>query len=331
MIRPAVLTCLGTLLAQHLAAHEGPHPIGGDSHQTTQHPQTRRNIGYPDGFSPTHANLAYASASPTQTLDLFLPAGKGPFPLVINIHGGAFRMGSKEMLDAPIAKALLAEGIAVATINYRLSGEALFPAAVLDAKAAVRFLRANAAQWNLNPKAFAAFGQSAGGNLASLLGTSGDVKEFDDASLGNPTTSSRVQAVVDWFGPTDFSQMDAQASAQGCPPAAATHQEPHSPESLYLGAPLPSVPHLVAKANPITYISSDDPPFLLQKGSKDCMVPVGQSKLLHQALLAAKIPVEFDLLDGAGHGDMGAATPKFLSEANIQRVVQFLKKNLTLP
>ncbi len=316
------------LLTGPLSASEEPHIPGmpippGDHHQGGGF-----RPGYPDGFSPTHANLAYATTSKSQTLDLFLPEGTGPFPLVINIHGGAFRMGSKEMLDVPIAKTLLKEGIAVASINYRLSGEAIFPAAVLDAKAAVRFLRANAEKWNLNPDAFAAFGQSAGGNLASLLGTSGGIAEFDDPALGNPTTSSRVQAVVDWFGPTDFSQMDAQAKSQGCPQSAASHNQADSPESRYLGAPVPSVPNLVAKANPITYITSDDPPFLIQKGDQDCMVPVGQSKLLFEALKSANLKVEFDLLTGAGHGDMGAPTPKFLSNANIQRVVSFLKSSL---
>jgi acetyl esterase/lipase len=324
----SVLPIIPILLTMPASAHEEPQTPGMPPPPGNHHPGGFRP-GYPDGFSPTHSNLAYATSSKSQTLDLFLPEGTGPFPLVINIHGGAFRMGSKEMLDAPIAKALLKEGIAVATINYRLSGEARFPAAVLDAKAAVRFLRANAAKWNLNPNAFAAFGQSAGGNLASLLGTSGGITEFDDPSLGNPTTSSRVQAVVDWFGPSDFSQMDAQAKSQGCPESAASHNQANSPESRYLGAPVPSVPDLVAKANPITYITPDDPPFLLQKGDQDCLVPVGQSVILHEALKAAKLKVEFDLLKGAGHGDMGSPVPKFLSETNVQRVVSFLKSALS--
>ncbi len=281
--------------------------------------------GYPDGFKPTHADVAYAEISPAQKLDVFVPEGAGPFPLVINIHGGAFRFGGKEMLDVPIAKALLKEGIAVATINYRLSGEAKFPAAVLDAKAAVRFLRANAGKFRLDGGKFIAFGQSAGGNLASILGTSAGVAEFDDAALGHADASSKVQGVIDWFGPTDFSKMDSQAEEQGCPESARQHGKADSPEALYLGGLPKDVPALVAKSNPITYITPDDPPFLLQKGEKDCVVPVGQSRILFEALKAAGVKAELDILQEAGHGDMGSPVPKFLSEANITRVVEFVK------
>lgn len=284
--------------------------------------------GYPANFKPTHADLAYAEISPAQKLDLFLPEGTGPFPLVINIHGGAFRFGGKEMLDVPIAQALLKEGIAVASINYRLSGEAKFPAAVLDAKTAVRFLRANAGKFRLDAGKFIAFGQSAGGNLASILGTSGGVAEFDDAALGHAAVSSKVQGVIDWFGPTDFAKMDAQAEEQGCPESARQHGKADSPEGLYLGGMPKDLPELSAKANPITYITPDDPPFLLQKGERDCVVPVGQSRILFEALKAGGVKAELDILKDAGHGDMGSPVPKFLSEENIQRVVAFVKSTI---
>lgn len=280
---------------------------------------------YPNDLQPTHADVPYADVSASQILDLFIPEGEGPFPLVINIHGGGFMMGSKEMLDAPLARMWLQQGIAVASINYRLSGEALFPAAVQDAKAAVRFLRANATRYNLDPDKFLAFGQSAGGNLASLLGTSGGVAEFDDPALGNEGVSSRVQGVVDWFGPTDFLLMDEQATAQGCP---ADHGAADSPESKYLGKPIADVPELVKQANPITYIDVNDPPFLLQKGDQDCMIPFAQSQLLYDALVAAGIPATFETMAGAGHGDMGSDTPIFLSEDNVRRVTEFIKATL---
>jgi acetyl esterase/lipase len=272
-----------------------------------------------------HADIAYAALSPSQTLDLYLPEGPGPFPLVINIHGGGFAMGSKAMLDAPIGEALLAKGIAVASINYRLSGEARFPAAIEDSKAAVRFLRANAATYRLDPERFLAFGQSAGGNLASLVGTTGNSGEFDNPVLGNPGVSSRVSAVIDWFGPSDFLLMDPQASKQGCPP---DHGASDSPESTYLGAPIATVPDKAKAASPLTYIDRDDPPFLLQKGSEDCLVPVGQSEVLAQALKQAGVPVTYEVLEGAGHGDMGLWTPVFLSDANVARVVEFAERQL---
>lgn len=284
---------------------------------------------YPPDLLPAHREVAYASASASQRLDLFLPPGEGPFPLVLNLHGGAFRFGSKEMLDAPIARALLAAGYAVASVNYRLSGEARFPAAIQDVKAAVRHLRAHAGEYQLDGRVVA-FGQSAGGNLASLLGASGGEERFEDASLGNSGVSSRVQGVIDWFGPTDFLQMDRQAAEQGCPASSQSHGTAQSPESRYLGAPVAEVPDLAKLANPITFITADDPPFLIQKGTKDCMVPVGQSRLLAEALRAAKVPVELDLLENAGHGDTGTGAPRFLSEANIERVVRFVAKTMPL-
>jgi predicted alpha/beta-fold hydrolase len=145
--------------------------------------------------TPAAKNIAYANASATQTLDIYLPQGDGPFPLVINVHGGGFMMGDKS--NPALTDQLLKAGYAVASVNYRLSGEAKAPAQIEDVKAAVRWLRANAAQYKLNPDKFAAFGQSAGGNLVALLGTSCGVAELEGADLGNADQSSCVQAVVD--------------------------------------------------------------------------------------------------------------------------------------
>jgi acetyl esterase/lipase len=153
------------------------------------------------------------------------------------------------------------------------------------------------------------------------------VAEFDDPSLGNAGSSSRVQAVINWFGPTDFGQMDAQAKAQGCSASEQTHNAADSFESLYLGAAVPSAPDLVRQANPITYISQDDPPFLIQKGEQDCTVPVENTKMLADALTAAGLDVQYTLLPGVGHGD-GWFTPVFQSEENIQRVLDFLNTKL---
>lgn len=279
-------------------------------------------------LTPAYKDVAYVDSAGTQKLDLYVPSGEGPFPVVVNIHGGGFKLGDKSMVDQALGKRLLDAGYAIASIDYRLSGEAQFPAAVLDAKAAIRFLRANAAQYKLNPAKIAAFGQSAGGNLASMLGTSGDVAEFDDPSLGNASVSSRVQAVINWFGPTDFGQMDAQAKAQGCSASDQKHNDAASFESVYLGAAITSVPELVQKANPITYISSDDPPFLIQKGDQDCTVPVENTKILADALTVAGLDVQYDLLVGAGHGD-GWFTTVFQSEDNIQTVLDFLNTKLS--
>ena len=157
--------------------------------------------------------------------NIFLPEkGDGPFPLVIHIHGGGWSGGSYKSLP-PNAEELIAGGYAVASIQYRLSGEAIFPAAIQDCKLAVRWLRANAKQYNFDPDRFAAWGSSAGGHLVALLGTSGGVKEFEVGD--HPEASSKVQAVCDWFGPTDFSQMNTQAKVLGN--SAIDHDSPRSP------------------------------------------------------------------------------------------------------
>jgi len=136
---------------------------------------------------------------------------------VIYFHPGAFMFGDKTDIPDSTGKALLKDGYALVGVNYRLSGEAKFPAAVQDAKASARFLRANAAEYDLDPDNFVAWGASAGGNLAALVGVSDGAAYFDDPSLGNPGVSGGVEAVIDWFGPTNFGLLDEQAKAQGSP------------------------------------------------------------------------------------------------------------------
>lgn len=272
---------------------------------------------------PQYPDLAYASLSPTQKLDLYLPEGDGPFPLVILVHGGGFMMGDKaDAMGKAGVDQLLAAGYAVASINYRLSSEALAPAQIQDLKTAVRFLRANAAQYRLNPDKFGAWGGSAGGSLVALLGTSCGVAALEGAELGYADQSSCVQAVVDHYGPTDFLQMDAQFAGTSCP---ATHDAADSPESLLVGAPIQRVPEAVQAVNPITYVSADDAAFLIQHGTADCNVPPQQSQLLYNALVSAvgseKVTLMF--LEGAGHG-----TAEFWETANVELILAFLDRYL---
>jgi acetyl esterase/lipase len=272
---------------------------------------------------PTYKDLAYASGSDAQKLDLYIPEGSGPFPLVIAIHGGGFMMGDKgDGTGVAGIDELLKAGFAVASINYRLSAEAKFPAQIQDAKAAVRFLRANAQKYNLNPDKFAAFGASAGGNLASLLGTSCGVAALEGADLGNADQSSCVQAVVDWFGPVDFLQMDAQFAGTSCPQ---NHNDASSPESQLVGAAIQTVPDKAKAASPITYINDKTPSFLIQHGTADCNVPPKNSQELYNALVQAigKDKVTLTFIDGAGHG--GA---QFSTVENMKIVTDFLSKYL---
>jgi acetyl esterase/lipase len=241
-------------------------------------------------------------------LDLYLPEKtKGLVPVIVWVHGGGWRAGSKENCPAiPFA----ARGYAVASINYRLSQHATFPAQIEDCKAAIRWLRANAVKYRLDPKRFGVWGSSAGGHLVALLGTSGGVKELE-GSGGNLDRSSRVQAVVDWYGPTDFTRMGGK------------HDSSNSPESLLLGGPVQENKDKAAKANPITYVSKDAPPFLIQHGDKDGVVPLSQSELLADALKKAGVDVTLHVLPGAGHSG-----PAFFSPKNRRAVEEFFDKYL---
>ncbi|MBK9178690.1 MAG: alpha/beta hydrolase [Acidimicrobiales bacterium] len=256
--------------------------------------------------TPTYANLAYASTSASQVLDLWLPTdATAATPLVIYIHGGAFKGGDKAMVGGKV-QPLLDAGYAVASLDYRLSGEALFPAGAQDSKAAVRWLRASADAYNLDPNRFAAWGESAGGNLVALIGTSGDqTTVLDDPALGNADVSSAVQAVVDWYGPTDFLQMDAQAASGGGCTDPESHDPASSPESAWMGAAIQTVPDTVAQANPITYIATatDLPAFSIAHGDADCNVAYQQSQILADALSEAGASPQLTILPGAAHAD----------------------------
>jgi acetyl esterase/lipase len=252
-----------------------------------------------------HRDLPYVShGHPRQKLDLYVPPGKLR-PLVVYVHGGAFLAGDK---STGVPLEYLAEGYAVASVNYRLSGDALFPAQIEDCKAAVRWLRANVATYGLDPDRFAAFGPSAGGHLVAMLGTTGGVREFDVGE--NLGSSSRVQAVVDYFGPTDFLQMDAHRLPNG-----QVHDAADSPESRLIGGAIQENRDRVAKANPITYVSKDAPPFLIVHGDADPLVPHHQSELLAAALRTAGVPVTFYTVKGGGHGGFhDPAVPRLMRE-----------------
>ena len=182
-------------------------------------------------------DIPYASTSPAQKLDVYLPdEGDGPFPVIVSIHGGTFMDCDKDDVQVMPMLEGLNWGYAVVAINYRLSWEARFPALVHDAKAAVRWIRANAPRYRFNPDKIAAWGGSAGGYLAVMLGVSAGVQALEDLGLGNPEQPSHVQAVVAWFTPTDFSSMDQQLAESGLAPAPGLeHNGPNSPESLLLG------------------------------------------------------------------------------------------------
>jgi acetyl esterase/lipase len=276
----------------------------------------------PDQNKHTALDIPYADRSQAQKLDIYLPAmGQAPYPVIVYIHGGAFRFGDKASgSNLPVLEGLK-RGYAVVSINYRLSAEALFPAAIHDIKAAIRWIRASAGHYGFDPKRIASWGDSAGGYLSLFAGVSAGVRELEDLSLGNPDQQSNVQAVVAWYPVTDFLKMDEQVSAYGLAPGNGLHSDAQSPESLLLGAPIATVPDLVKAANPETYITPAAPPTLLQHGTNDDLVPAMQSikfaELLEMAIGRDKVLL--DLLEGARHAD-----PLFNTPANVKRVLDFL-------
>jgi acetyl esterase/lipase len=268
-------------------------------------PQQARRPDVPEGTRILR-DLAYVpDGHERQKLDLYLPVQNqeaGPLPLIVWVHGGAWLAGSKE--NCPAVR-FLRRGYAVSSINYRLSQHAIFPAQIEDCKAAIRFLRANAEKYNIDPNRIGAWGASAGGHLVALLGTAGVVKEFDKGP--NLQVSSRVQAVCDFFGPTDLTKMSQFASTMD-------HDAPNSPESLLIGGPVQENKEACRRANPITYVTKDDPPFLICHGDKDMLVPHNQSELLYDALKKAGVNVKFHTVKGGGHGFRDAEADRMVQE-----------------
>lgn len=227
------------------------------------------------------------SAGKTLPLDLYVPAtavSGRPAPVVLWLHGGGWNSGDKN-LGAP-AETFTRAGYALASVNYRLSSQGQFPAQIHDVKAAVRWVRANAKTFNLNPARIGVCGISSGGHLAALLGTSGGVRELEDATMGSGNVSSRVQAVVDLCGPTD--------------PFALASRGDDRIVKLLGGRPT-ARPELARQADPVTFASGDDPPFLILHGDADRVVPLVHSQRLADALRAKGASASLVTVPGADH------------------------------
>jgi acetyl esterase/lipase len=257
-------------------------------------------------------------------LDLYLPPEAGdPVPVVVFLHGGGWRLGSRHSAGPAYRGAhptpferLAQAGIAVASVDYRLSGEATWPAQLHDAKAAVRWLRTRAADLGVDPDRIAAWGESAGGHLAELLGLTADDAALE-GEVGIAGPSSRVSAVVAWYAPSDLA---AVATDLGADPDDATTRE-----AQVLGAPAPSVPELAAQASPISHVSGAAPPFLLLHGEADRFIPFVQSVRLHTALVEAGAEAEILLYEDADH--MWLGSPEAAAKA-LDRTTDFLRQQL---
>jgi acetyl esterase/lipase len=259
-------------------------------------------------FSKNWKDLNYAGdTTVSHRLDIYLPLSEqSSYPVVMAICGSAwFGNNTKDEAFRIMAKPLLDAGFAVVTVNHRSSRQAIFPAQINDIKAAVRFVRANAEKYQLNPSFIGITGFSSGGHLSALAGTSGAVgkhtvktAEADlEGNIGSYTKySSSVDAVVDFFGPTNFLLMDS------CAGGSSSHNAADSPESTLIGGPIQNHPDKCALADPITYVDAGDPHFLIIHGDNDPLVPHCQSEVLFIALQKAGVGSRFVTVPGGGHG-----------------------------
>jgi acetyl esterase/lipase len=256
-------------------------------------------------------------------LDLHLPPEGPPPPVVLFVHGGGWRLGSRHSAGpayaAPEPFTRLAQaGIAVAAVDHRLSGEATWPAQLHDVKAAVRWLRARADELGIDGGRVAAWGESSGGHLAALLGLTGDDPALE-GDVGVTGPSSAVDAVVAWYAPSDVA---AVATDTGADPL-----DPASREAQLLGGPPPERPDAAAQASPLTHVRPGVPPFLLLHGAADRLVPCVQSERLYAALLEAGADVELDVYEDADHMWLGSTEA---AGAAVERTVDVLRRRFGL-
>jgi acetyl esterase/lipase len=258
-------------------------------------------------------DIPYAGTKdPRQTLDLYLPkAPKGdkPLPVVVNIHGGAWKAGDKSMGAREVADLVEGGEYAGASIHYRLSGQAKWPAQIYDCKSAIRWIRANAKTYNLDPDKIGVIGASAGGHLVAMLGLTDGKAELEGDVGPHAGLSSRVACVVDEFGPTEFLAMGS------------FHDAENSPESELIGGAIQENQDQSRAASPTTYVAKGAPPFLILHGTKDPLVPFSQSEKLAAALKKAGVECYLVPVTNAGHGG-------FRSLEVPRRIRQFFDKHL---
>ncbi|MBT9383415.1 alpha/beta hydrolase [Pseudooceanicola sp. CBS1P-1] len=254
-----------------------------------------------------HDDLVYSRAGGQDRLaDLYLPEGAGPHPVILFLHGGGWRFGDRR-LAPDLGRFFADKGFAMVSIDYRLSDEAKFPAAVIDVKTAIRWIRSVAGTYALNPRAIGLWGSSAGAHLGALAALSGAAFRSDEWA-GFPDD---VQAVADGYGPTDFLQIDGHQNPDALPgndpesarlPPPGPSADSGSMESRFIGAPINEAPEVVARANPAAYATAGACPFLILHGDCDAHVPQHQSRLLFRALAEKGAEAEFLGIHGLGHG-----------------------------
>ena len=297
-----------------------PPPMGGPVGPMFDGPPPEMPDADISAYPQNRLDLRYGDEHPRQVFDIFYPEeGEGPFPVLLHMHGGGFALGDKRDFHIQELLDCTKHGYAFASCNYRRSGNAPFPAAVLDCRLFVDYLHSHAQELNIDADKICAFGGSAGGNLSALFAM--NIEKFYGEEC---PVNAKVACAIDWFGPTAFEKMDEQARLNGV--SLADHDMPHSPESQYIGAAIQEADAAVlAAANPITYINDSMCPLLLQHGTMDVLVPKGQSDILYEAITdkLGEGRVTYLPLEGAGHDG-----PEFKSPENLAIVYAFLDKHL---
>ncbi len=252
----------------------------------------------PDSVKLT-ADIPYAdTARKSQRLDLLLPAKRStekPLPVIVYIHGGAWKGGTKEQGRGSVIPYVASGDYAGVSVEYRLSGEAIWPAQIEDCKAAIRWVKANAKEQGLDPDKIGVWGGSAGGHLVAMLGVAGDVKALEGTVGKHLDQTSRITCVADYFGPTNLLTM-------GDFPSSMQHNAPNSPESELIGGAILENKEKAQAASPVTYITSDDAPTFIAHGTTDPIVPYNQSETFATALKNANIPIYLETIENGNHG-----------------------------
>ncbi len=251
------------------------------------------------GSIKTLLDIPYADTQDAaQRLDLYLPAtraGDKPLPVIVFIHGGAWQGGDKAGGRASVLRFVSSGQYAAASVEYRLSQQAKWPAQIEDCKAAIRWLKAHAKEHGLDPEKIGVWGTSAGGHLVAMLGVSGDVKELEGTLGKHLDQSSRVTCVADYFGPTNLLTM-------GDFPSKMAHNAADSPESKLIGGAVQENKDKARSASPVTYVTSDDAAFFIAHGTTDPLVPYNQTETFAAALEKSKVPVYVETIEEGGHG-----------------------------
>jgi acetyl esterase/lipase len=270
--------------------------------------------------APTRKDVVYASVGGKDlALDVYLPAGIAAPPLVVWVHGGAWQNNTK----ADTRTELVDRGFALASVDFRQSTEARFPAMVHDIKAAIRFLRAKAKEFGYRSDRIAIAGTSSGAHLAALIGVTNGNKELE-GTLGSFTSqSSAVQAIVSYYGASNLTTILGQSTPYGVGMRAPALK-------LLLGALPEDAPELARLASPVTHVDRSDPPLLLLHGDQDPQMPINQSHELEGTYEKLGLDVFFDVVHGAAHGDRGGE-PRFFSKERVERVAAFLRRTIGEP